>query len=349
MAAETAWMQATGPEGDVVMASRVRLARNLQGMPFPVHLDAERGRAMTDRVLDAVAKLSADWELKPVRLETLSPLDRQILVEKHLASPLLVADPIRYEAVVTDGRETVSVMVGEEDHLRIQVLLPGLGLSEAWTVADRLDDAFEEHLDFAFDAVHGYLTAYPTNVGTGLRASVMVHLPALVLTREAGGLFHTLAQTGVVVRGLYGEGSEGRGSIFQISNQVSLGRSEDEMVHALTVVAEQVVGRERHARQQLEKAAPIALADRVGRAFGVLGHARVLTSEEALQLLSDVQLGVSLGLLPPFSGATFSELVSLTRPGLLQRQAGRELDAAERDRIRADLIQEHLASRSGAA
>ncbi len=340
---ETAWMQSNGPEGDVVMASRVRLARNLQGVPFPVHLDAARGRAMTDHVLEAVSSLSRDWQLKPLRLESLAPLDRQILVEKHLASPLLVADPIRYEAVVTDARETVSVMVGEEDHLRIQVLLPGLGLSAAWSVADRLDDALEERLDFAFDADHGYLTAYPTNVGTGLRASVMVHLPALVLTREAGALFHTLAQTGVVVRGLYGEGSEGRGSIFQISNQVSLGRSEEEMVHALTVVAEQVVGRERHARQQLEKAAPLALADRVGRAFGVLAHARILTSEEALRLLSEVQLGIALGTLPGFREATFSELVSLTRPGLLQRYAGHELDAGERDRTRADLIQRHLA------
>jgi protein arginine kinase len=344
MAAETAWMQTRGPEGDVVMASRVRLARNLTGFPFPVHLDAARGRAMTDQVAEAVAGLPGDWALNIVRLETLAPLDRQILVEKHLASPLLVADPIRYEAVVTDRRETISVMVGEEDHLRLQVLLPGLQLEQAWTVADRLDDALESKLDFAFDAARGYLTAYPTNVGTGLRASVMVHLPALTLTREAGGLFHTLAQAGVVVRGLYGEGSEGRGSIFQISNQVSLGRSEDEMVHALTVVAEQVVGRERHAREQLGRSASVAVADRVGRAFGVLGHARVLTSEEALHLLSDVQLGISLGLVPDFKDATFSELVSLTRPGLLQRQAGRELDAGERDRIRADMIQAHLAS-----
>lgn len=343
MPAETAWMQTQGPDGDVVMASRVRLARNLRGFPFPVHLDADRGRAMTERVAESVRELSQDWQLSMVRLETLAPLDRQILVEKHLASPLLVADPIRYEAVVTDTRETISIMVGEEDHLRLQVLLPGLALSEAWRVADQLDDALEATLDFAFDATHGYLTAYPTNVGTGLRASVMVHLPALVLTREAGPVFHTLAQTGVVVRGLYGEGSEGRGSIFQISNQVSLGRSEDEMVHALTVVAEQVVGRERHARQQLQKTAPVGVADRVGRAFGVLGHARVLTSEEALNLLSDVQLGISLGLLPDFHDATFSELISLTRPGLLQRQAGRELDAAERDRIRADMIQQHLA------
>jgi protein arginine kinase len=340
--ARSEWMRGTGPDNDVVLASRIRLARNLRDMPFPHHMDERAGERLLEQVQRWADQAGSRWQLRLARLRDLSPLDRQLLVEKHLASPLLVMDPIRFEAVVTDDRESVSVMVAEEDHVRLQVLLPGLQLEEAWRVADQLDDSLESVLDWAFDPRLGYLTAWPTNLGTALRASVMVHLPALVLTRQAGQVFTALAQMGVVVRGLYGEGSEAEGAIFQISNQVSLGRTEAELVHNLTMVAEQVVGRERVAREQLEKANPIAVADRVGRAFGILQHARVLTSEEALRLLSDVQLGIALGRLPPFEGATFAQLVSMTRPAMLQKATGRELDAAARDVERAELIQRHL-------
>jgi protein arginine kinase len=244
--------------------------------------------------------------------------------------------------LATDDRESVSVMVEEEDHLRMQVLLPGLQLDEAWSVANRLDDGLEEHLTWAFDPKLGYLTTFPTNLGTGMRASVMVHLPALVMTRQVGPLFGALAQMGVVVRGLYGEGSEAEGHIFQISNQVSLGRTEEELVHSLMMVAQQVIGQERLAREQLERSAPVAVADRIGRAFGILAHARILTSEEALRLLSDVQLGIELGHLPPFVDATFAQLVSMTRPAMLQEAAGEPLDPAARDAMRARWIQQHL-------
>lgn len=336
------WMKQDGPNSDVVLASRIRLARNLRGLPFPHNLDEKQSLGLLDTVKSVVSKLDSAWKLQMVELRQLDALDRQVLVEKHLASPLLISEPIRYEALATDERERISLMVAEEDHLRLQVLLPGLDLSEAWNVANRLDDGLESGLDYAFDAQSGYLTAYPTNLGTGLRASVMVHLPALVLTRQAGPVFTALAQMGMVVRGLYGEGSEAQGSIFQISNQVSLGRAEEEIVHNLTIVAEQVVGRERLAREQLDKNASVALGDRVGRAFGILAHCQVLTSEEAIRLLSETQLGIDLGRLPPFSGATFSQLVSMTRPALLQVMAGRELDSGARDLLRAEVIQGHL-------
>lgn len=336
------WMNGRGSESDVVLASRIRLARNLRGFAFPHQLPSEQGELLLSQVTAAVAPLSEPWHLTIERLQDLDGLDRQVLVEKHLASPLLVADPIRFEALVTDDRETISIMVAEEDHLRLQVLLPGLELMEAWNIADRLDDGLEAGMNYAFDAKNGYLTAYPTNLGTGLRASVMVHLPALIATRQAAPVFTALAQMGVVVRGLYGEGSEGQGSIFQISNQVSLGRSEEEIVHNLVSVAEQVVGRERLAREQLDKNAGLAVSDRVGRAFGLLAYCRTLSSEEALRLLSDVQLGIEMGRLPAFRDATFAQLLSMTRPGILQKLAGRELDPGARDMFRADMLQRHL-------
>ncbi|MGC8487656.1 MAG: protein arginine kinase [Clostridia bacterium] len=336
------WMTGTGPDQDVVLASRLRLARNIRGYSFPNSLPAEQGERLVGEVDAAVGRIRDAWHLKLERLKDISGLDRQVLVEKHLASPLLVADPIRFEEVATDDRESISIMVLEEDHLRMQVLLPGLQLDEAWNVANHLDDSLEESLTWAFDPKLGYLTTYPTNLGTAMRASVMAHLPALVLTRQAGPVFGALAQMGVVVRGLYGEGSEGEGHIFQISNQVSLGRSEEELVHGLSMVAQQVAGRERQARELLGKNSEVMIRDRVGRAFGILAHARVLTSEEAIRLLSDVKLGQDMGFLKAFAGATFSEMVSMTRPGILQRMAGQDLDAAGRDMLRADVIQQHL-------
>ncbi len=336
------WMTGSGPDQDVVLASRVRLARNIHGYAFPNSLPAEQGEKLVAEVEGAVGRIQASWNLSLARLKDVSPLDRQVLVEKHLASPLLVADPIRFEEVVTDDRESISIMVLEEDHLRMQVLLPGLQLDEAWGVVNRLDDSLEDRLTWAFDKKLGYLTTYPTNLGTAMRASVMMHLPALVLTRQAGPVFGALAQMGVVVRGLYGEGSEGEGHIFQISNQVSLGRSEEELVHGLSMVAQQVAGRERQAREFLGRNSETAIRDRVGRAFGILAYARILTSEEAIRLLSDVKLGQDLTYLPSFASATFSEMVSMTRPGILQRMAGQDLDAAQRDMLRAEVIQKHL-------
>jgi len=335
-------MENRGPESDIVLSSRVRLARNLAQTPFPQRLEGEQGTAVMSQIAEAVDRLKPDWQLKWWPLSDLGGIDRQVLVEKHLASPALVQDPVRFEGVVIDPSETVSVMVNEEDHLRLQVFLPGLQLAEAWQVANRLDDELEGVLDFSYDANFGYLTACPTNLGTGLRASVMVHLPALVLSRQVPQLFTALAQIGVVVRGLYGEGSDVAGNIFQISNQVSLGLSEEELIHNLSVVAEQIVGRERNARQRLSQSHALELADRVGRAWGVLTHARIISSEEALRLLSDVKLGEDLGLLTVPGQATFSELALMTRSGYLMKAAGMELGPGERDELRAGILRRNL-------
>ena len=336
------WMDGTGPESDIVLSSRIRLARNLANMPFPHGMTEEQGEAMLGQVQSSISALDSGWRIAFRRLSELTPLERQVLKEKHLASPLLVQDPIRFEAVAVDDREDISIMVNEEDHLRLQVLLPGLQLDEAWQVANRLDDMLERQLDYACDETRGYLTAWPTNLGTGMRASVMLHLPALMMTRQAQQVFTTLAQVGIVVRGLYGEGSEARGNIFQISNQVSLGLTEEELTHNLTVVAQQIVGRERNAREHLKNHAELQLSDRVGRAWGILTNARVMTSDEALTLLSDVKLGADLGLIENPLPYGFAQLTLMTRPSFLQEEAGRDLNPDERDEIRARTLRDHL-------
>ncbi|OLZ10995.1 protein arginine kinase [Sulfobacillus thermosulfidooxidans] len=337
----SAWMQAKGPDADIVLSSRIRLARNLKDMVFPNRLTDDVAEKMLHQVEQAVNDLSRTWQMHFERLDHLSPIDRQVLVEKHLISPAFIEEPVKYRAIAIDERESISIMVNEEDHLRIQILLSGLQLEEAWTVANQLDDALERRLDYAYDSHSGYLTACPTNIGTAMRASVMVHLPALVLTRQASQVFTTLAQIGMVVRGLYGEGSDAIGNIFQISNQVSLGLSEEEFIHNLATVTQQIVGRERHARQYLQHNAGVMLADRVERAWGLLTHAHIMTSEEALRLLSEVKLGQDLGLLPK-TKSTFTQLTLFTRPGFLQSQAGHELNAQERDQIRAQFLRERL-------
>lgn len=336
------WMEGQGAESDVVLSSRVRLARNLAGSVFPERMDETAGAAMLEKVGGILAQLGPGWNLKLRPIAAVDAVERQVLVEKHLVSPALVQEPIRFEAVAIDPTETVSLMLNEEDHLRLQVLLPGLELREAFQIANRLDDDLEAALTFAFDPHLGYLTACPTNLGTGLRASVMVHLPALVLTRQLPQVFTALAQIGMVVRGLYGEGTEAAGNIFQISNQVSLGLSEEEFIHNLTLVAEQLVGRERHARQLLQQHHRLELEDRVGRAWGILTHAHIVSSEEALRLLSDVKLGGDLGLIRVPSKPTFAELAVMTRPAFLMARAEKELPPRERDEIRATVLREEL-------
>ncbi len=345
MAPFSAWMQSQGPDSDIVLSSRIRLARNLTETHFPNHMSGDEAHALLEKTHHAVDQLESTWPMRFQNLADLPEIERQVLVEKHLISPGLIEDPVEFRALATDAEESISIMVNEEDHLRVQVLLSGLQLHQAWDVADKLDDALEGVLDFAYDGRLGYLTACPTNIGTAMRASVMVHLPALVLTRQAPQVFTTLAQIGMVVRGLYGEGSDAVGNIFQISNQVSLGLSEEEFIHNLSMITQQIVSRERHAREYLQHNAGVMLLDRVERAWGLMTHARIMTSEEALRLLSEVKLGQDLTLLPD-TVSTFAQLTLYTRPGFLQSHTGRELSAGERDQMRATLLRERLGEES---
>lgn len=337
------WMEGTGPSNDVVISSRVRLARNVVGYPFPAAADEAAARKVADLVAAAVQRINEDspQSFGFIRLPELSPLQRQVLVEKHLISPEQAGEGAG-RAVVVREDEAVSIMVNEEDHLRIQCLVPGLQLDEAWALANRIDDQLEASLDYAFNERSGYLTACPTNAGTGMRASVMVHLPALVMTNQAGNVLSAVSKVGLLVRGLYGEGSEAIGNIFQISNQITLGTTEEEIIENLRNVVQQVIDSERHARDGLLREMREQLEDRVCRAWGTLTNARIMTSQEAMQLLSDVRLGIDKSIIKGVPTQVLNELLVATRPGFLQYQAGRELSPFERDVRRAALVRARL-------
>lgn len=340
------WTDATGPSAEVVLSSRIRLARNVTNLPFPHQMNEAQANELIRLVEAGVKEINLVGLSSRVQLFNLADtpaLDRQVLVEKHLISPQQ-AQQARGKAVAISEDESISIMVNEEDHLRIQCLAPGLQLKETWRTASLVDDALEQKLNYAFHAQKGYLTACPTNVGTGLRASVMMHLPGLVLTQQAGGLFHQLSQLGFVVRGLYGEGTNAAGHIFQISNQTSLGKAEEEIIQALEGLVLKVVEAEKQARIHLHGEMPLQMEDRIGRAYGILASARVISSEEAMKLLSDVRLGIDMGLFPRLSHRTLNELMIAMQPAFLQKAEGRELNPLDRDAKRATLIRTRLAS-----
>lgn len=339
------WMKGKGPYSDIMISSRIRIARNFSDLPFPMLATSSQATKVIERVQHAFDTIVLEEQLSDaelIRMDDLTDLQRRVLVEKHLISPAL-AEESRQGAVILSGNEAVSIMINEEDHLRIQCLFPGLQLREAWTLASRLDDAFEGQLDFAFDEKRGYLTSCPTNVGTGVRASVMIHLPALSMTQQINRILSAVAQVGLAVRGIYGEGSEATGSLFQLSNQITLGQSEREIVDKISSVALQIMQHEQKAREQLMNEARLKLEDRVQRSYGILSHARMIDSKEAMQRLSDLRLGIDLGLIRDTSATILNELMVMTQPGFLQQMAERGLGSGERDVRRATLIRERLA------
>ncbi|MBS4008972.1 MAG: protein arginine kinase [Clostridium sp.] len=342
------WMSSSGPDGEIVMSSRVRLARNIQQFPAPFLATDSQLNKVAEQVQAASCLLREKMgDLNFLRMDHLEPLQRQVLVEKHLISPLLSKET-HISAVLLRSDEALSIMVNEEDHLRIQCLLPGLQLETALEEANFCDDLLEASLDYAYDGQWGYLTTCPTNAGTGLRASVMVHLPALVLTKQINRVLSAIAQVGLAVRGMYGEGSEVTGNLVQISNQITLGQSEDEIVKNLSGVTRQVVEQEAHARQMLLNEGRDRVCDRVNRAFGILKHSWLMSSQEAMQLLSDVRLGVDLGLIREVPGTILKELMVLLRPACLQLEAGHVLEGVDRERERARLMRRWLAPQEDA-
>lgn len=336
------WLTESGPEGEIVLSSRVRLARNLRALPFPF-LASDSQTQEVLRQLDDICRNHpesfADFTF--LHLQDMSPLVRQVLVEERLVSPQLVREP-RHSALLLHTTEDISIMVNEEDHLRLQCLLPGLQLEAALQEACRYDDLLEQELDFAFHEEWGYLTACPTNVGTGLRASVMVHLPGLVLTGQLSRVLSAVTQVGLAIRGLHGEGSEIGGNLIQISNQVTLGLSEEEIVCNLHGVTRQIIEQEQQARRLLLNEGGDFIADRVNRALGLLRHARLLPAGEAMQHLSDVKLGTDLGLLEKIPPQVHKELMVIQSPACLQLAAGKELTELECNRERSRVIRHHL-------
>jgi len=348
------WLRGEGEHADVVMSSRARLARNLAGFPFMTRADRAARQAILDLCRAHINACALANRLLWLDLHKAGAPERTLLVERHLISQQHARgrqstgaggldEPRAVAVSIPDER--LAVMVNEEDHLRVQVLRSGLALDRAWEECDAADDKLEAGLDYAFAPRFGYLTACPTNVGTGVRFSVMLHLPALKLTGEIDKVKRAAADLSLAVRGFYGEGSDAAGDFYQISNQVTLGKSERIILHELhSEIIPKVVEYERAARRTLLAKRRASLEDQVFRALGLLRHARLMTAEESMQLLSHVRLGVVLGLISGISQTRVNQLMLLTQPAHLQRAAGRPLDQEQRRAVRAQILQQHLAS-----
>ncbi len=337
------WLRSTGRDCDVVMSSRIRYARNIAGFPFPHRAKREERREILSLVQDRALNCGIAKELLWVDLEESPTLERQVLHERHLISKQHAKSAEPRAVMVSSPDEWLSVMVNEEDHLRIQVIRGGFALPEALETIDAVDDKLDASLDFAFSSRFGYLTACPTNVGTGLRVSTMLHLPALKLSGEIEKVRRAAKALNIAVRGFYGEGSEAIGDVFQLSNQTTLGKSERELLDELAErVIPEIIQYERQARGALLEKKALFLEDRVHRAYGTLLHARTVDAEEALGLLSLTRLGVQMGMLKGVPIEAVNSLLLLCQPAHVQRIAGRDLDQNERRRERATLIRERL-------
>ncbi|MDE2773072.1 MAG: protein arginine kinase [Gemmatimonadota bacterium] len=342
------WLEASGDHADMVLSTRVRLARNLQGYAFGPRARVNDREAVLKQVRAAKEKVTPLSGSTVVNLPALESRSRRILLERRLISRELLggngSGPAEGIAVVLSGHEPWSVMVNEEDHLRLQSLLAGLRLSEAWNLVDRLDEDLGQQLPYAFHHEFGFLTSCPTNVGTGVRASVLMHLPGLVLTKEIGKVLQGISQVGLTVRGLYGEGSEVVGNFFQVSNQTTLGKSEEDLIDQLDRIVRQVLEYETRARQVLLRDARAVTEDKIWRAYGLLRYARTLSFEELMNLLSGVRLGASLKLLPEVRVYTLNKLMIFTQPAHLEQAAGRDLPPQESDAHRAAYVRRVLAT-----
>jgi protein arginine kinase len=330
-----------GPHDRIVMSSRVRLARNLRDFSFPGWAKKpERVKAL-ELILPAVGALPEMADSFAEAMDNLTALDKQILVERHLISREHAAKNVG-SGLVVNRAETFSVMINEEDHLRMQALRPGFQIREAWAAIDRFDSALEKKLNYAFDNELGYLTACPTNLGTGIRVSAMLHLPGLVLAEQINPIIQSVNKLGLAVRGLYGEGTEALGNVFQVSNQMTLGETELVIVERLEKVMSQIIEHEENARQTLMEKKPKVVFNHIGRAYGILANAHSISSKETMNLLSLLRLGVDLGLFPGTDRGLVDELFLITQPAHLQKQVSDKLSAEERDLIRADMVRDRL-------
>ncbi len=341
-------MRGTGPHAQMVVSSRLRLARNVKGYRFP-HAATHRELAGVRRVVElAAAKAPFLIQAAAVPLAELAAVDRRVLMERHLISRVHTQPEAGERGVIIGDREMIAVMINEEDHVRLQVLQSGLNLREGYAIAEALDRQLEQNLAYAFSREWGYLTACPTNVGTALRASAMLHLPALVMTGQIRRALHAISKMGFTSRGLYGEGTEATGNFFQISNRASLGRSEADLLGALERLVLQVIAEEAAAREAVLRSHRESLEDRIWRAYGTLRSARVITSAEAADLLSLVRLGVDMGMIPALDRAMVNTFLITTQPAHLQKWEGRALTARERDVLRAQFLRQHFTMTGGA-
>ncbi len=330
-----------GPNDRIVMSSRVRLARNIKDAAFPGWAKKPERVRVLEIIRPAVEGLSEMKDGFSETMDNLTALEKQILVERHLISREHAAKSAG-SGLVINPEETLAVMINEEDHLRMQALRPGLQIRQAWQALDRLDSELEQKLDYAFSNDLGYLTACPTNLGTGIRVSAMLHLPGLVLAEQINPIIQSVNKLGLAVRGLYGEGTEALGNVFQVSNQMTLGETETSIVERLEKVLAQIIEHEENARASLLEKKPKMVFNHIGRAYGILANAHCISSKETMNLLSLLRLGVEIGLFPKTDGALVDELFILTQPAHLQKTHSEKLSAEERDLLRADMLRERL-------
>jgi len=340
------WLSGEGPTSQIVLSSRIRLARNISNCPFPSKADTDNREKVLSFIKSAIDKSPLLNQGIFVKCHQLDDLDRDFLVERHLIS-IEFRHCRDSSALFIGNQERVSIMINEEDHLRVQALQSGLDLRGANRRADKIDEELAGSLEFAFDPDFGYLTSCPTNVGTGMRASVLIHLPGLALTREIENVIAQITKLGLAVRGFHGEGSDVLGSLFQISNQTTLGRSEEDIIESLERVTQQIIEYEGNARHRLFKEAKDQIEDKIWRAFGILKFARVLTSEEVLNLLSAIRLGIGTETIKGVTLSQINEILALTQPAHLQKYFNRKMDPGERDRVRAELVRSKLSGQSG--
>jgi protein arginine kinase len=330
-----------GPHDRIVMSSRVRLARNIKDAAFPGWAKKQERVRVLDHIRPAIETLPDMKDSFSDSMDSLSTLDKQILVERHLISREHAAKSAG-SGLVLNRDESLCVMINEEDHLRMQALRPGLQLRQAWSAIDQADTQLEKKLEYAFNPEWGYLTACPTNIGTGIRVSAMLHLPGLVLAEQINPIIQSVNKLGLAVRGLYGEGTEALGNVFQVSNQMTLGESESGIVERLEKVLSQIIEHEENARASLLEKKPKMVFNHIGRAYGILANAHSISSKETMNLLSLMRVGVDLGLFPGVDRALVDELFILTQPAHLQKRHSEKLSAEERDLLRADMVRERL-------
>src|SRR5271167_3968623 len=330
-----------GPHDQIVMSSRVRLARNLKDSAFPGWAKKPERVTILEMIRPAVESLPEMSAAFSEAMDNLSTLDKQILVERHLISREHAAKSAG-SGLVLNREESLCVMINEEDHLRMQALRPGLQLKQAWQAIDQVDTALERQLSYAFSPDIGYLTACPTNIGTGIRVSAMLHLPGLALDEQINPIIQSVNRLGLAVRGLYGEGTEALGNVFQVSNQMTLGESEMTIVERLEKVLLQIIEHEENARQTLLEKKTKTVFNHIGRAYGILANAHSISSKETMNLLSLMRLGVDLGLFPAVERSLVDELFIITQPAHLQKQFSDKLSAEERDLLRSDMVRDRL-------
>lgn len=335
------WLKGTGPNSDIVISSRVRLARNLEKIPFPHWASKSQGEQALEMIREAAGKVGYLKKTTVFNLSDLDSVDKQFLVERHLMSHEHMQKK-NGNAVILDDEEIVSIMINEEDHIRMQVMQSGFNIFEAWRIINGIDDCLAGGLPFAFLSDWGYLTACPTNTGTGMRASVMLHLPALVMTRQINRVLAAISKLSFTTRGLYGEGTQATGNLFQVSNQISLGLSEDEIINNINGLIRQIIEQEGQARQALLSCDRAMLEDRINRSFGILKSARIISSNETIELLSMVRLGSDLKIINEINHRHINELFIIIQPAHLQKIEEKKLSPQERDIKRAEIIRSRL-------